>query len=82
MTIDVVALAEPYFESVRQRVPCRSCTGGALFASPGLDDSYKSELRHKAVIDRFGRYPHRNAILGRESTQEELAFLEQPGSRF
>ena len=53
-----------------------------LFASLGLDDSYESELRHKAVIDRFGRYPHRNAILGRESTQEELAFLEQPGSRF
>jgi len=53
-----------------------------LFASLGLEDSYESELRHKAVIDRFGRYPHRNAILGRESTQEELAFLEQPGSRF
>ena len=53
-----------------------------LFASLGLDDTYESELRHKAVIDRFGRYPHRNAILGRESTQEELAFLEQPGSRF
>jgi len=53
-----------------------------LFAAPGLEDSYESELRHKAVIDRFGRYPHRNAILGRESTQEELAFLEQPGSRF
>ena len=40
------------------------------------------ELRHKAIIDRFGRYPHRNAILGRESTAEESEFLKQPGSSF
>ncbi len=38
--------------------------------------------RHREVIARFGRFPHRNAILGRTSTPEELAFLEQPGSRF
>lgn len=38
--------------------------------------------RHRDVIRRFGRFPHRNAILGRESTAEELAFLAQPGSRF
>ncbi|MDT3275208.1 DUF924 family protein [Shewanella sp. SP2S2-4] len=40
------------------------------------------ELQHKAIIDRFGRYPHRNAILGRESTAEEIAFLREPGSSF
>lgn len=40
------------------------------------------ELRHKAIVDRFGRYPHRNPALGRESTAEELAFLQEPGSRF
>lgn len=40
------------------------------------------ELRHKVIIDRFGRYPHRNAVLGRESTAEEIAFLQQPGSSF
>lgn len=40
------------------------------------------ELKHKTIIDRFGRYPHRNRILGRESTQEELEFLKQPGSSF
>lgn len=40
------------------------------------------ELRHKAIIDRFGRYPHRNKILGRASTVEELEFLRQPGSSF
>lgn len=38
--------------------------------------------RHRNIIVRFGRYPHRNAVLGRESTAEELAFLEQPGSSF
>lgn len=40
------------------------------------------ELRHKAIVDRFGRYPHRNAVLGRASTPEELAFLREPGSSF
>jgi uncharacterized protein (DUF924 family) len=39
-------------------------------------------VRHKAIIDRFGRFPHRNAILGRESTPEELVFLKEPGSGF
>jgi len=40
------------------------------------------ELRHKAIIDRFGRYPHRNAVLGRSSNAEEIDFLAQPGSSF
>ena len=40
------------------------------------------ELKHKAIIDRFGRYPHRNEILGRESTPEEIEFLKGPGSSF
>ena len=38
--------------------------------------------RHRVIVERFGRFPHRNRILGRESTAEELAFLEQPGSSF
>ncbi|WP_211824306.1 DUF924 family protein [Kistimonas asteriae] len=54
----------------------------ALFSQPGLEDNYQFELRHKAIIDRFGRYPHRNALLGRQSTPEELEFLQQPGSSF
>ncbi|MDZ7919606.1 DUF924 family protein [Rhodoferax sp.] len=53
-----------------------------LFAQPGLENNLNFELRHKAIIDRFGRYPHRNAILGRTSTPEELAFLSEPGSSF
>jgi uncharacterized protein (DUF924 family) len=39
-------------------------------------------LRHRRVIERFGRFPHRNATLGRESTDEEIAFLQEPGSSF
>ncbi len=53
-----------------------------LFSAPGLENNYDYELKHKVIIDRFGRYPHRNAILGRESTQEELDFLQQSGSSF
>lgn len=39
-------------------------------------------IRHKTIIDRFGRFPHRNALLGRNSSEEEKAFLTQPGSSF
>lgn len=38
--------------------------------------------QHRAIIDRFGRFPHRNAVLGRESTAEEIEFLKEPGSGF
>jgi uncharacterized protein (DUF924 family) len=38
--------------------------------------------KHQRIIERFGRFPHRNDVLGRESTAEEVAFLRQPGSRF
>jgi len=53
-----------------------------LYRDNGLQNNYEFELRHKAIIDRFGRYPHRNQILGRVSTEEELEFLRQPGSGF
>nr|WP_083235770.1 DUF924 family protein [Halomonas caseinilytica] len=53
-----------------------------LFDQPGLERSLYFEHRHCEILERFGRYPHRNAILGRQSTPEELAFLEQPGSSF
>jgi uncharacterized protein (DUF924 family) len=42
----------------------------------------KYVLLHQKVIDRFGRFPHRNAVLGRESTPAELAFLAEEGSSF
>jgi uncharacterized protein (DUF924 family) len=53
-----------------------------LFAQPGMEDTLRFELMHQSIIDRFGRYPHRNAILGRESRPEELSFLSEPGSGF
>jgi uncharacterized protein (DUF924 family) len=53
-----------------------------LYSQDGLESNLEWELKHKSIIDRFGRYPHRNAILGRTSTTEEKAFLQQPGSSF
>ncbi len=61
----------------------------ALFAalrrevqSAAFDSAHDYAVRHREVIARFGRFPHRNAILGRESTAEEVEFLKQPGSSF
>jgi len=46
------------------------------------DDLYGWAVKHKVIIERFGRFPHRNEILGRKSTPEEIEFLKQPGSGF
>ena len=54
----------------------------SLYTNLGIGNNLDFELRHKKIIDEFGRYPHRNAILGRASTLEELEFLKQPGSAF
>ncbi len=53
-----------------------------LFATLVDSNQLGFELRHKAIIDQFGRYPHRNAILNRASTTAEVEFLKQPGSGF
>lgn len=53
-----------------------------LFNREAAIANLEFELKHKAIIDRFGRYPHRNKILARESTAEEIAFLRQPDSSF
>jgi uncharacterized protein (DUF924 family) len=53
-----------------------------LFAQPGLENNLEFERRHLSILERFGRYPHRNAIFGRVSTPEELAFLQEPGASF
>ncbi|QET02338.1 DUF924 domain-containing protein [Cupriavidus pauculus] len=60
-------------ESVRQLTLLRDETG--------LDTVYWAE-KHRDVIARFGRFPHRNAVLGRANTDEEAAFLQEPGSSF
>lgn len=69
----------PYMHSESRHIHVVAKT---LFESLGLEENLKYELAHKAIIDRFGRFPHRNAVLGRESTAAELEFLRQPGSSF
>lgn len=53
-----------------------------LFSQPGQEQRLEFELKHKKIIERFGRYPHRNGILGRISTPDENEFLKTPGSSF
>jgi uncharacterized protein (DUF924 family) len=55
---------------------------GALRDDPDAGSSHEWAVKHHEVIRRFGRFPHRNAALGRESTSAEVEFLSQPGSRF
>ncbi len=55
---------------------------GALANEAGLSAPLEWARKHAEVIARFGRYPHRNAVLGRVSTPDEVAFLAEPGSRF
>ncbi len=69
----------PYMHSESALVHAQAVS---LFSQPGMEDNLRFELHHKAIIDRFGRYPHRNAILERSSTAQELAFLSEPGSSF
>jgi len=72
-------LLMPYMHSESRRIHELAEPLFREFTPPGNHDF---ELRHKAIIDRFGRYPHRNAVLGRESSAEENEFLKQPGSSF
>ena len=69
----------PYMHSESAAIHAQSVQ---LFAQPGLEGNLRFALQHQAIIERFGRYPHRNAILGRASSDEELTFLRQPGSAF
>lgn len=70
-------------------LPFEHCEGAAeqercvaLFALLDDPELTRYAVAHKEIIDRFGRFPHRNAILGRVSTPEELEFLKQPASSF
>ncbi len=69
----------PLMHSEQLKMQERAC---ALFATLVDNDSAAFAERHRAVIRRFGRFPHRNGALGRVSTPEEEAFLLEPGSRF
>jgi len=53
-----------------------------LFNHAALHQNLTAEMQHHKILEQFGRYPHRNKILGRQSTDEELSFLTRPGSSF
>lgn len=72
-------LLMPYMHSESKRIHEVAII---LFSREAALVSLSFEERHKVIIDRFGRYPHRNKILGRSSTADELEFLSQPGSSF
>ena len=69
----------PFEHSEDPAVQARSVE---LFATLENEETLGYALRHKEIIDRFGRFPHRNAVLGRESTPEEVEFLTEPDSSF
>ncbi len=53
-----------------------------LYEALGDEEGLDFARRHRAIIERFGRFPHRNAVMGRASTADEIAFLKEPGSSF
>jgi uncharacterized protein (DUF924 family) len=55
---------------------------GQLVGQPAGGDFIKYAKAHHVIVERFGRFPHRNELLGRSSTEEEIAFLKEPGSSF
>jgi len=73
-------------ENTGHQQQCVALMEGLIHDVPDLDKGLKGGLdyaiRHRDVIERFGRFPHRNEILGRQSTPAEVAFLQEPGSRF
>ncbi len=69
----------PYMHSESRAIHAQSI---ALFTQLGIERQLDFALRHQAIVERFGRYPHRNAVLGRSSSADEVAFLGQPGSSF
>lgn len=77
--VECAFLLIPYMHSESRLVHAQAEPLYQAFA-PAVNHEF--ELKHKVIIDRFGRYPHRNAILGRVSTPEEIEFLKQPGSSF
>ncbi len=75
--------SESLDDQYRSIALCKELAESVPGAHRELFDGYLNyAVRHCEIVERFGRFPHRNAILGRESTDEEIAFLEKPGSSF
>jgi len=77
--IERTFLLMPYMHSESLQIHDIAVT---LFKENGIQSNVDFEMAHRKIIQQFGRYPHRNEILNRESTEEEKAFLTQPGSSF
>jgi len=69
----------PFMHSESKKIHVKALE---IYQKLGNKGNIDFEIRHKAIIDRFGRYPHRNKVMGRESTDEEIEFLKNPGSGF
>jgi len=80
--VDAARRSFLYMPYMHSESPAIHAVALKLFEDPAASDNLEYERRHKAIIDRFGRYPHRNAVLGRMSTAEEIEFLKTPGSSF
>ena len=82
LALDVERRAFLYMPYMHSESAPIHAAGEPLMKERAPQGTHDFELKHKAIVDRFGRYPHRNAILGRASTAEEVEFLKQPGSSF
>lgn len=71
-----------YLPFMHSESPAIHAVAIELYRANGIASSLDYAIRHQRIIERFGRYPHRNAILGRQSTPEEIEFLKLPGSGF
>ncbi|MGQ3051879.1 MAG: DUF924 family protein [Roseateles sp.] len=82
LTLAVEQRAFLYMPYMHSESAAIHAAGEPLMKARAPQGTHEFELKHKAIVDRFGRYPHRNVILGRLSTPEEVEFLRQPGSSF
>lgn len=69
-------------ESLDDQHRCLALMQQLAADEPALADMPEWSRKHLVIVERFGRFPHRNAALGRETSPEEAEFLRQPGSRF
>lgn len=82
LLLDIPRRTFLYMPWMHSESPAMHVIALRLFATPGMEYNLAFEQRHKDIVDRFGRYPHRNAMLGRVSTTAEIEFLKTPGSSF
>ena len=77
--VEKAFLLMPYMHSESKAIHDQAII---LFDEPGMENNLDFEKQHKLTIDHFGRYPHRNEVLGRESTPEEMTYLSEGNRGF